>query len=131
MLLVLIPKGGADEHATLAQRPISISHKLYRITSKWQEQRLSKALNGCTKKHLLALIMMRIALEMVGRSRQLGNKTHMLLSDWKRLVEWWLVEAGLEHVGVPLRLVRVVESLVATRSCSFVTAHGVSRAFYT
>ena len=43
--------------------------------------------------------------------------------------EWWLVEATLVRVGVPLRVVRSVESLGATRSCSVVTVHGVSRAF--
>ena len=32
------------------------------------------------------------------------------------------------HVGVPLRVVRFVESLVATRSRSFVIARGMSRA---
>ena len=143
MLLVLIPKGRGDEHAALAQRPISISHALYRFTSKWQEQRLSKALNGCINKHQFgaqrgksaeeALIMMRIAMEMAERSRQLGYQTHMLLLDWKKFfdksVEWWLVEATLVHVGVPLRVVRFVETLVATRRCSFVTAHGTSRVF--
>ena len=142
MLLVLIPKGGGDEHAALAQRPISISHALYRITSKWQEQRLSKALQGCINKHQFgaqrgksaeeALIMMRIAMEMAERSRHLGYQIHMLLLDWKKFfdkVEWWLVEATLVHVGVPLRVVRFVETLVATRRCNFVTAHGVSRAF--
>ena len=142
MLLVLIPKGGGDEHAAFAQRPISISHALYRIISKWQEQRLSKALNGCINKHQFGaqrdksaeepLIMMRIAMEMAERSRQLGYQTHMLLLDWKKFfdkVEWWSVEATLVHVGVPLRVVRFVETLVATRRCSFVTAHGMSRAF--
>ena len=94
MLLVLVPKGGGDEHAALAQRPISISHALYRTTSKWQEQRLSKALNGCINKDQFgaqrgksaeeALIMLRIAMEMAERSRQLGYQTHMLLLDWKK-----------------------------------------------
>ena len=137
MLLVLIPKGGGDEHAALVQRPISISHSLYRITSNWQEKRLSKALKWCINKHHFgaqrgksseeALIMMRIAMEMAERSRQLGHQTHMLLLDWKKFfgkVEWWLVEATLVHVGVPLRVVRFVESLVGTRS-----SHGMSRAF--
>ena len=142
MLSVLIPKGGGDEHDALAQKPVSISHALYRITSKWQEQRLSKALNGCINKHQFgaqrgksaeeALIMMRIAMEMAERSRQLGYQTHRLLLDWKKFfdkVEWWLVEATLVHVGVPLRVVRFVETLVATRRCSFVTPHGTSRVF--
>ena len=69
--------------------------------------------------------MMRIAMEMAERSRHLGYQIHMLLLDWKKFfdkVEWWLVEATLVHVGVPLRVVRFVETLVATRRCNFVTA---------
>ena len=65
------------------------------------------------------MIMMRIAMEMGGT----------ISTKFFDNVEWWLVEETLEHVGVPLRFVRFLESLVATRSCRFVTAHVVSRAF--
>ena len=138
----LYPTFCGDQHAALAQRRTSISHALYRITSKWQAQRLSKALKGCIDRHQCgaqrgksseeALIMMRIAMEMAERSRQMGYQAHQMLLGWKSFSTkpsgGWLRQHWCAS-GSPCELCGSVESLVATRSCSVVTAHGVSRAF--
>eukprot|EP00664_Eupelagonemidae_sp_cell27_P007616 gene7616-6967_t len=146
--VLLFPKGeGGKALDPLAQRPISLSHAIYRVVARWIDRRLRRALglDGCRAERALSaaqcgyqadlgvddvLVACKLLLEQSARAG--SAEAQLLLLGWRKcydLMEPWLVVAVLRRVGVSPRLLGLVESLIAGRRARFRTAYGTTDAF--